>query len=70
MDKVLDVMVTESDQMMVDLKYVQSFDFENSTEEELEKFHEFLQNRIKHTEQVKRETRELRKKIKDVRKVT
>jgi hypothetical protein len=67
MEKVFDTMKKEGDQMMKDMMYVQNFDFENATEEELEKFQKFVEARTLRTQQVKKEMEKLKNKIQDLK---
>ena len=63
MDQFLDALAKKGDQMVNDLKFIQNFDFDNATEEELEKFQEFLKQRLVDTEKTKVALAETQKKI-------
>ena len=60
MDKMADLillsaMKKKGDRMMEDLKYVQNFDFNNASAEDLEKMDEFLQSKITAAEKTKKD---------------
>ena len=63
MDQFLDALAKKGDQMVNDFKFIQNFDFDNATEEELEKFQEFLKQRLVDTEKTKVALAETQKKI-------
>lgn len=53
MEAILDAMKKEGDRMIEELEYIQNFDFEDTTPEELDKFQLFLKQRMDRNDKVK-----------------
>jgi len=53
MEAILDAMKKEGDRMIEELEYLQNFDFEDTTPEELDKFQLFLKQRMDRNDKVK-----------------
>jgi hypothetical protein len=67
MDQLFAFMISKGDLMMKDLEYVQNFDFDKATAEELEKFQEYLGSRIKDAEKTKETVSKVREKLEETK---
>ncbi len=65
MNIILEQMLRKGEQMMADLERVQDFDFDNATEEEIDKLSEFLQNKIVDAEKTQAEVKKVQENLKE-----
>jgi hypothetical protein len=63
MDRILGAMRAECEAQIEALQYIQNFDFDSATEEEIVKFQEFVQEKTKRNQQMQNSLKELRTKL-------
>lgn len=68
MEAILEAMKKEGDRMIQELEYIQKFDFEDATPEELDRFQSFLEQRMDRNDKVKANMDKLVEKMKETSK--